>query len=100
MLLSNPTLEKPAYAGVRAARGTTGAVAGGGAAEIPLAWPKPFLTTEYTVVASVEENTPAASTLRVRRIVSRSLVGVVVGVYNEDALNARTGMIHAIGIPD
>jgi len=84
---------------VQSVRVTTGSVTGSAQAEITVAWPQAFPSTNYTVSATVEEATAATDTLQVKKIVSRSVADCVVRVVNANA-SARTGTLHLVGISD
>ncbi len=81
-------------------RATTGAIAGGATVEVTFTWPSAFPNANYTVAAITEEATAGTSTLRVRRIVSRTASQIVVRIENSDTLAARTGTLHAVGVLD
>lgn len=84
---------------LRAVRASTGSIAGGTTTQVTVTWPAAFSNTNYTAVVSVEEPT-VGTNLRVLKIISRTTTNMVVRVENTDALNARTGTLHAIGIAD
>lgn len=85
---------------VRKGRASTGAVAAGGSVEITVNWASAFPDANYTAVASVLEGTAGSSTLRTRQTVSKTAAAIVVRVTNDDALNAKTGEVHAIAFAD
>lgn len=87
-----------AAAQTRTARVTTGAIAGGGSANVTVNFAA-FSDTNFTVSAEVEELT-AGDSLRIRKVLSRTASSVTVLVANQDTLNARTGTVHILAIHD
>lgn len=84
---------------MRGARVSTGSVAGGASVNVTAPFAVPFVDTNYTVTAAVEEGT-AGDNLRVRKVLSRATNSVTVLVANSDTLNARTGTVHVLAIHD
>lgn len=82
-------------------RNTTGSIAAGATVEYTATWPTPFASANYTLAVYVEEGTGGSTrTLEVGRGRSHSATQVVVSLTNLDAINARTGTLHFIGIHD
>src|SRR5215203_4285620 len=81
------------------ARVTTGSVGASSQAEVSVTFEAAFSSTNYTVMAVVEEATAATDTLKVLKVVSKSATGCVVRVQNVNA-SARTGTLHVVAIGD
>jgi hypothetical protein len=81
------------------ARASTGAVGASGTASVVVNLPAAFGDTNFTAVASVEDD-GGGDTLRVRRITARTAGSVTVLVSNSDALNAQTGTVHVLAVHD
>lgn len=62
-----------------------------------ITWPVAMPDTSYVVVAQVEIDEPGDS-LRVRRVRSKTTTSCVVNVVNDNALTAKTGMVHAVAV--
>ena len=77
---------------------TTGSVAASTYASVTLTWTTPFWDANYLVYAAVLEATGSLNTLRIHHVESVSATQVVVGVYNDDAGGAHTGILHVLGI--
>lgn len=84
---------------IKTRRITTGSVAASSQAEVTVAWETPFADTNYTVIATVEENTAATDTLKVLKVASKTAEGVIIRVQNVNA-TARTGTLHVLALPD
>lgn len=84
--------------GLRAARASTGSVAGTGQADVTVTFDSAFADTNFTVTASVVED-EASESLRVRRIRSVTAGQVVVNVVN-NAIVPRSGTVHVIAVHD
>lgn len=82
----------------RTVRVDTGSVPGTSNADVTVTWPEEFPSTDYTVVAVVEQDV-ASDGLRVWRVRSRSTTGVVVNVQNT-ALTSVAGTLHVIAVHD
>lgn len=84
----------------RSAR-TTITVAAGATEEKVVTWGSAFLSTAYTVSVSLESSDgPLGSSLRMRRIVSRTPSQMTVAVTNDDGVNPLSGTLHAIAVGD
>lgn len=94
------TRAKIAAATLKHIRATTGSVAGSATVVITASWPTPFPNANYTVSAIVDESSTGVNTLEVLKIVSQTAGNVGVVVRNNDAVIAKTGTIHAIGVGD
>ncbi len=85
---------------IKAMRVSTGSVLAGVAVEVTATWPTAFSNANYTVNVNVLEGTAGTNTLRYLKTVSKTTTQVVVRIINDDTLNARTGELHIVGIPD
>lgn len=98
-------LSRPSSAGSnlnhKAQRVATGAVAAVTAVDVTVTWTLPFADTAYTVTVSIEETAGGVgNSLQVRRIKSKTASAVVVQVFNNEAVTARSGTLHAIAVHD
>lgn len=76
-------------------------VAAGATEEKVVTWSQAFLTTNYTVTVDLESSEGTlGSSLRKRRMVSRTTDDVTVAVTNDDGVNALSGTLHAIAVDD
>src|SRR5215208_5588793 len=84
---------------IQTVRVTTGSVTASSQLEVTVTWPQAFASTNYTVMATVEESTATTDTLQVKKIVSKTVNDCLIRVVNANA-SARTGVLHLIGISD
>lgn len=84
---------------IRTKRVSTGSIAASGEVVVTVTWPTAFADTNYTATVSVLE-TQDFQTVRYLKTQGVGLASIDVRVRNDDALNARTGTIHAIAISD
>lgn len=67
-------------------------------ADITVTWPTAFVDANYTVIASILED--STSGLIITRVRVKTASQIVVRVQNTDALVAHTGVVHAMGVHD
>lgn len=87
----------PSTVFIQAERVATGTVAAGESATITATWDLAFRDDNYMVVASIE-GAETGDGLRVVRVLTRRTGNCDVRVINTDALNGRTGTLHAIAV--
>lgn len=80
-----------------AGRVTTGAIAGAGSVAVVLTLAAAMPDLNYTVAAAVED---VNFDLSVRSVVSKTTTQVTVEVVNNNAVTARTGILHVIAVHD
>lgn len=87
--------------GVKHKRVTTGSVAGGATLNLQIFWTTPFATSNYTALASMFDSFGSGGSgegLRIKRITQINTDHIAVLIINDDATNAHTGTVQAIGI--
>lgn len=84
-------------ANIRHKSAATGSVAAGGNAAITVVWDTAFADNAYTVTVAMDAPS-GTSQLRVHHIETITASQIVVRVVNDDAINARSGDVHAIAI--
>lgn len=86
---------------IKHARTSTGSIAGGATVTVTCTWVGgAFANTNYTATAVVEESSISNNTLEVLKILNLAAGSIQAVVRNNDAINAKTGTVHAIGIAD
>jgi hypothetical protein len=80
----------------RAARSSTGSIAGGAAATVTVSFGE-FADLDYTVAVAVEEGN---GDLQVRSVTARTTSSVSARVANLNTLTSRTGTVHVLAIHD
>lgn len=80
-------------------RRTAVTLAAGASGTFEIIWTTPFTNTSYTATVSVQEG-ETSNTLRVDKIQGIAADKISVRVTNLDALQARSGTLHAIAIAD
>ena len=86
--------------GLKHKRASTGVINRNTNASITITWTTPFLDSNYTVVASIIDNTSTGTGLSILHINTKSATQVVVHVINNDNTHDLTGTINLIAMHD